>query len=115
MNKYQICIFLIFTVKIIFIILSITNRYLIFKKQQNTVLYKKISYWKNRTDFIFVFLMSLLLIYLFFPTKNNQYIIITGGTQILLFIFGIILIITAKWNIFLTEAKWFKILQQIIG
>ena len=115
MNKYELYIYLIFTVKIIFIILALTNRYLIFKKKQNTALYKTVSYWKPRTDFIFTFLMSILLIFLFYPNPNNISVNITGETKLLMFLFGIVLIITAQWNTFVTQAKWFTELQQIIG
>ena len=115
MNRYDLYIYLIFTVKILFIILALTNRYLIFKKQQNTKLYKTVSYWKPRADFVFTFLMSLLLIYLFYPNSTNTSVIITGETKLLMFLFGIVLIITAQWNTFITESKWFTIVQQVIG
>jgi hypothetical protein len=29
-------------------------------------------------------------------------------------LFGIVLIITAQWNTFVTQAKWFTVLQDVI-
>ena len=42
-------------------------------------------------------------------------IVIDEHTRILLFIYGIIILITADWNLFFHEAKWFKYVQRIIG
>jgi len=55
--------------------------------------------------------MSLLLLYLFNPRKPD--IVIEGETKILLFLFGFVLLITAKWDIFFQESKWFKRIQEV--
>ena len=65
----------------------------------------KLLYWKERTEFIFVSSMSILLIYHFRPGHNKH---ISSESALLFFLFGCISIITAKWNIFFAEAKWYK-------
>jgi len=110
-NSY---IYLIVLVKILFIIASITNIYLRFKGKENTDLYIKVVYWKKTLEFIFVILMAILLICLFnITSKSNP--VIDQHTKTLLFLFGIMLLTTAKWGIFFKEAVWFKNIQEIIG
>jgi len=49
--------------------------------------------------------MSLLLIYHFKPGNNKP---LSEETSLLFFLFGIILVLTAKWSIFVKEAPWYK-------
>ena len=66
----------------------------------------KLVYWKERTEFIFIVSMSILLIYYFHPfIKSGP---MSSETKLLFFLFGWILIVTAKWKIFVTEAPWFE-------
>jgi len=66
----------------------------------------KLLYWKERTEFIFVVSMSVLLIYYFHPfIKSNP---MSSETRLLFFLFGWILLVTAKWKIFIVEAPWFQ-------
>jgi len=65
----------------------------------------KLVYWKERTEFIFVASMSILLIYHFRPGHNKP---ISSESALLFFLFGCISIVTAKWNIFFAEGKWYK-------
>lgn len=66
----------------------------------------KLVYWKERTEFIFVVSMSVLLIYYFHPfIKSNP---MSSETRLLFFLFGWILLVTAKWKVFVTEAPWFQ-------
>jgi hypothetical protein len=111
MTVYDYYIYLIFFVKIIFILLAITHIYL--KNTDNTDLDKNILYWKERVEFIFICLMSVLLIYIFNPRLNKEFII-NSETRLLLFLFGFILVITAKWDIFIEESKWFTNLKEVL-
>lgn len=113
MNLYSIYIFLIILIKIIFICLSIYS--IILKKNgyEKTDKYSKIIFWKDRIEFIFVVAMALLLIYLF-NSYNKSTKCIDYETRILLFLFGIILIITAKWNYFITTSPLVKDIQVAI-
>jgi len=65
----------------------------------------KLLYWKERSEFIFVISMSLLLIYYFRPGHVKP---IDSETALLFFLFGWVLIITAKWGDFFTNAKWYS-------
>ena len=107
MNKYDMYITFIFIVKIGFIILAITHLYLKAKGKDLSPTDKKVLYWKERLEFVFVALMSALLIYLFNP-RSNRSAVIDGETKLLLYLFGFILLITAKWEIFFSQAKWAK-------
>lgn len=64
----------------------------------------KLVYWKERTEFIFIVSMSILLIYQFNPRLSKKPI--NEETSLLFFLFGCILLYTAKWNIFIKESPW---------
>ena len=50
--------------------------------------------------------MSILLIYLFHPrNKNNKYPEIDIEVKLLLFLYGIITLLTLNWKVFLTESQ----------
>jgi len=112
MNKYDSYIIFIIIVKIGFILMAISHIYLKVKGKENSDIDKTVIYWKERFEFIFVFLMSLLLIYLFNPRHDNTKLIDTE-TKILLYLFGFILLLTAKWETFFSEAKWYKYVKTL--
>lgn len=114
MNKFDIYIIFIFLIKIGFIGMALIHLYLKLKHKEDTDLDKKILYWKERFEFIFITLMSILLIYLFNP-RHDRSILIDHETKILLYLFGFVLLITADWDVFIREAPWFSTLQKIIG
>jgi hypothetical protein len=114
MDKYTIFIYLIFVIKLGFILMALTHIYLKIKRESNSDLDNKIIYWKERFEFVFVLLMSALLIYLFNPSKDRG-ILIDGETKILLYLFGFVLLITANWGEFFHEAKWFNYIQESVG
>lgn len=100
-------IFFIILVKIIFIISAIGHIYFshsTMKQAKN--IDDKLLYFKERTEFIFIISMSILLIYHFNPRFSKTPI--NSETSLLFFLFGWILIITAKWSLFITEAPWYK-------
>jgi hypothetical protein len=114
MDKYTMFIYLIFVIKLGFILMTITHIYLKIKGKTDSNLDKNILYWKERFEFVFVLLMSALLIYLFNPRKDRG-TLIDGETKILLYLFGFVLLITANWGDFFDEAKWFKYIQESVG
>lgn len=69
----------------------------------------KLVYWKERTEFIFIVSMSVLLVYHFRPGHLKP---ISSESSLLFFLFGCILIITSKWSLFLKEAPWYKKVSQ---
>lgn len=113
MTYFDIYVTLIVIVKFIFIILAVTHVYLKTKGIKKD-LDKKIVHWKERLEFVFIAMMSLLLIYIFHPRLDNMKLI-NYETRILLYLFGFILLLTAKWSTFIEEAPWFSTLQGIIG
>jgi len=96
MNYFDAYISLIFFTKIVFVILAFTRIYMKMTGKEKSELYKKIVYLKQKLELIFIVLMALLLIYLFNPIKNNISMI-DRETKLLLYLFGFVLIITAKW------------------
>ena len=114
MNKYTMYLTFIIMVKVSFLILAAAHIYLKVKGKENSETDKKIEYWKERLEFIFVALMAILFIYLFNPHTGKS-ILITSETKILLYLFGIFLLITANWGDFIKENKAFKRIQTAIG
>ena len=114
MNKYNLYIYLIFAIKIGFILMASSHTYMKVTGKIDSDLDKKFVYWKGRFEFIFVLLMAILLVYLFNPTRKGI-VMIDGETKMLLYLFGFVLIITADWGVFFSEAKWFKYLQGDVG
>ena len=114
MNKLSIYIYFIIFLKLIFMILTITNLYKKIKHQENTESFKTINFWKHRIEFVFVALMSGLLIYIFNPTANRINLI-NYEVKLLFYLFGFILLITAKWDIFFDESIMFNRIQKILG
>ena len=114
MNYFNAYIYSIIGIKIIFIFLTITHIYLKMKGESGSDLDENIVYWKERIEFVVVILMALLLIYVFNPRKSHINLL-TKEIQILLYLFGFILLITAKWDAFFHESKWFQYLQQTLG
>jgi len=114
MNIYDKFIYLIFAIKIFYVLLSISHVYLNYIADYNSYFHKNIIYWKDITEFFFIILMALLIMYLFNPIKN-EIVMIDGETKTLFFTFGILLLITLNWSLFLHEANWFKRLQLLFG
>jgi len=114
MQFYNGYIYFIIIVKIIFILLSVYYVYLKAKGKKNQPFSESIRTLKEKIEFLFVILMSILLIYLFNP-RSNKINMINSETKLLFYLFGFVLIITANWNEILLEAKWFKTLQALLG
>ena len=114
MNSFNAYISFIFVIKIVFVVLAVIHIYDKMKRQTNTPQDKNIVFWKDRMEFIFIIMMSLLLIYLFNP-RYNKPIVLDYETKLLLFLFGFILIITAKWKIFVKESALFQKIQHSLN
>jgi len=114
MNKYDMYVTAIFVIKIGFILMAITHVYLEIKGKEKTDLDKKILFWKERFEFIFTALMSVLLIYIFNPRYNN-FNLIDKETEVLFYLFGFVLIITAKWRIFFEQSPLLKIPKLLLN
>jgi len=104
----------VFFFKILFAILALLHLYFTVKGKANSEKDKKVEYWKERVEFVFIVLMSFMLMYLFYP-RSTKPIIIDYETKLLLFIFGIIILIGAKWDIFIKESPVFKKIQKVVN
>lgn len=104
MKTLDVYVNLIILIKVIFILLAISHLYLKIKHEADSEFDKTLMAWKEQVEFVFVLLMSLLLIYLFNP-RTNRYLTIDRETRILFFLFGFILLITAKWRDFFEFIK----------
>ena len=109
-NKYVIFTFLF---KILFVILAVLHMYFKVKGKADSEIDKTIVHWKERIEFVFTLLMSFMLIYLFYP-RSTEKIILDFETKVLLFVFGVITLIGAKWDIFIKESPVFKKVQQVV-
>ena len=109
MDIYNTYIVFLITLKIIFIILALLHFHYKRQGKSNSKQDKVILYWKSRVEFIFTIGMAILLIYVFSPKRRDK--IVNHETKVLFFLFGIVLIITAKWDNFIETSKWFKDLQ----
>jgi hypothetical protein len=113
MSWYSKYIILVIVVKVIFVILALSHLVIKVRGKEESETDKKVVFWKERMEFIFIFLMSMLLIYLFNPRANRN-----GNldyeTKILLYLFGFILLITAKWGTFIHENPLFKKFQRVV-
>lgn len=109
-------IFFIVLIKIVFILSAIGH--LVLKFSHNDKAKEeadpKLIYWKERTEFIFIVSMSLLLIYHFRPSHVSK-VPISEETALLFFLFGWILLFTSKWSLFFKETKWLKWLKSLGG
>jgi len=114
MSYYDSYVSFAFFVKIVFIILALIHIFLRLTGKENSFLDIKIKYWKERVEFLFTIIMSLLIIYLFTP-KKNRIEKIDKETNLLLYLFGFVLFITAKWEAFFHEPEWIYFLQKTIG
>ncbi len=61
----------------------------------------------HQSDFVFKFLMAFLLIFIFYPKRDNMKFINTQ-MKFLFFLFGIILLLTADWSTFFKESNVYK-------
>jgi hypothetical protein len=113
MNIFDMYIILIFIVKIAFIILAVYRLYIKAKNPKDKKL-ETIEFWKDRFEFMFITLMSILLIYLFYP-RANRINMIDGETKLLLYLFGFVLLLTENWSSFIHESSWFKKFQEVLN
>ena len=105
----------IFIVKILFICLAIYGLYLKAKKSKDVKKTQTIQFWKERMEFVFITLMSILLIYLFNPRSASKTVMIDGETKLLLYLFGFVLLLTEPWSNFIHESPFFKKFQSVLA
>jgi len=102
-NRIDYFLFFIIVFKLIFIFSSLGH--VVASRTNNQNIDKKMVYWKKHAEFIFVVSMAILLILVFNPYSG---ISVDENSSDLFFLFGIILVLTADWNVFIKESQWFK-------
>jgi hypothetical protein len=103
----------IYLLKIAFIGLSLYKIYVRHRTPYDEVKIEQIQFWKERIEFVFIGCMSILLIKVFYPFSTHSYI--SNDKRTLFFLFGIILLITARWEDFFKASTPFIELQKVIG
>ena len=116
MKSIDYFIYLIFFIKIAFVIISVFY-YLNNKKPNKTTKEKQIGntllFWKHRTEHMFIVLLSILLIILFNPYSTTKFEM-TPHVKTLIFVYAIIILIQSKWNLYFQESSTFKALKELI-
>lgn len=98
MDYFTFFTFIIILVKVTFVLLVLYHTHLKRSGKSNTNIDTIIKYWIAKLEATFIILMSLLLIFLFNPSKNRLWMI-NKETKYLLFLFGIILLLTTDWTV----------------
>ena len=105
-TKLDYYIAFLIIIKFIFTISALGHLLLSHSNSQLVKYDPSFLYWKERTEFIFIISMSILLIYYFYPFGSPAPM--SAETKLLFFLFGWILIVTANWKIFVTETPGFQ-------
>jgi hypothetical protein len=103
----------VFFIKLLYMFSSVYAFYLISKKQENTEIYHRVEYWKERFKFIFKICMSALIAYYFSPLTGNT-LKFDNETKFLFFVFGLILLTDVNWKLFFKQSVWFTMLQKAV-
>ena len=114
MNYYDYFILYVFLSKILFVVCGVWHFILVKKNKGENELSIKLAIWKEYFEFMFVISMALLCLYLFNPLAEIRPAI-NKETRLLLFIFGWIILINCKWDLFFEQYKWFTLLQYFVS
>jgi len=106
-NIYLLFMLYIIFLKIVFLLASTGDFYLIFfDKNKHPDIEKKFKYWQDRTEFLFVVSMSALLLIMFYPHHRTEWKL-NREERLFLYLFGWILLYTANWKVFIDDALWY--------
>ena len=100
MTPHQIYIISVSIIKLLFAFFSVSHIYYYLKGKADSESDKTAIFWKERLEFLFIILMSILVIYTFNPLSSKGFVI-KRETKILIFIFGIVVLTGAKWELFI--------------
>ena len=116
MTAYNLLIILIIIIKVIFILLKLTAFYNRVMGNKDTLFSTNVLFWADRVEFIYTFLMAILIIALFRnAVKVGVLCIYDKETIFLMYVFGFILLFTADWNEFISESTIITNVQNILG
>jgi len=111
-------LFIIF-IKILFILFALVTFLMKIKikysNNNNKIInmYNSLSVCKETLELLFIVSTALICIIVFYPFYKET-VIIDKPTRTLLFLYGFIILITAKWNILTKLPHWFLNLQKLI-
>jgi hypothetical protein len=111
MTVYNIYIVLIVIIKLLFGILTLVHLYFFITGNTESAVDKKILFWTSRIEFIFIAMLSGLLIYVFNPSSPKE-LKIDMETRLLIYVLGFVLLLTADWGIFIRESPLLKKVAQ---
>ena len=100
-NWYDYLIIIITIIKFVYLVYFIINIFLKIFRDKDDIYIKNIEDIKKRLNFIFNFLMIILLLYLFNPYYKAPEI--DDYVKSLLFLYAIVLILNLTWNNFVNE------------
>jgi hypothetical protein len=116
MTAYNLLIILIIMIKVVFILLKLTAFYNRVMGIKDTLFSTNVLFWADRVEFIYTFLMAILIIALFRnAVKDGQICIYDKETLFLMYVFGFILLFTADWNEFIAESTIITNIQNMLG
>lgn len=116
MNAYNLLIILIIMIKVVFILLKLVAFYNRVMNIKDTLFSTNVLFWADRVEFIYTFLMAILIIALFKnAVKVGVLCIYDKETIFLMYVFGFILLFTADWNEFISESTIITNIQNILG
>jgi len=113
MNSFDCFIYFIVLNKILFVIFGVWHFILVRENKGETEFSTNLHHWKEYCEFMFIACMAILCIYLFNPLLDVRPAI-NYETRILLFVFGWIILLNCKWDLFFEQSKWFTLLQYFI-
>jgi hypothetical protein len=104
----------VFLSKILFVVCGVWHFILVRKNKGENELSSRLAIWKEYFEFIFLVSMALLCMYLFNPLAEIRPAI-NRETRVLLFIFGLIVLINCKWELVVGHYKPLMLLQYFIS
>ena len=113
MNSYDYFIYYIVLNKILFVVFGVWHFILVRENKGETEFSLSLHNWKEYCEFMFIACMAILCLYLFNPFLEIRPAI-NYETRVLLFVFGWIVLLNCKWDLFFEQSKWFTLLQYFI-
>jgi hypothetical protein len=113
MSPFNVLILFIIIIKLLFGIFTLIHFYYFLTGKSKSDSDKNILFCRERLEFVFIILMSILLIYTFYPrVSNSQQPIVDAESKLLLSILGFVLLLSADWSIFIHESPIYKKVQK---
>jgi hypothetical protein len=113
MNSYDYFIYYIVLNKILFVLFGVWHFIIVRENKGETEFSSNLHNWKEYCEFMFIACMAILCLYLFNPFLKVRPAI-NYETRVLLFVFGWIVLLNCKWDLFFEQSKWFTLLQYFI-